>query len=426
MNPMENNTKSRVSPWIAEADDLQRKLILAASDAPSRLLWRVMTRLVPSDFLDGQLGEQFAFLREQWFARNSYPSTSSPVQDYPFSAKMLDDMIDRLAFLSGVIRMAPLLRQSAQEIEKDISCYAEKLEMLNCEITAEMSRIAILKAEPDMWRTSGEQLVDLVEKVERCYEGRNGISEQKMGWADLATLNAIIGELRPGRFYLLGAAPGEGKTAFLAGLARAAALTKHNAGIISLRDASESMSLRLLSGESQVDPVDIHTGKKPNQFLQITKAAPKLADFFPAIASLSEATIGEICSFIRQFCAVKGLEVILIDDLDECATPSDEDNAPLFERINQIRRLARVLDLPIVGTVAIDSRGVLKPNESKERTIAEALRFSKADVVAFLRQTEGDDFPIHEFQIVRNALGATATVTLFFNKLTQRFYEVAP
>ena len=47
-------------------------------------------------------------------------------------------------------------------------------------------------------------------------------------------------------------------------------------------------------------------------------------------------------------------------------------------------------------------------------------------MLAFLRQTEGDVFPIDELQIVCNALSPSAIVTLFFIKLTQRFYEVAP
>ena len=278
---MNGAIQSPVTAWLTESEVLQLKLLEVAANGPPRLKWRLMYRLVPSDFLDAGWGEQFALLRETWFARNSWSSPSASGRDYPYSSKTVDDMIDRLARLAGAVRTTALLHQLTRDIEGDLACYDEKLERLNSETSAELGRLAILKAEPDMWRTSRDQLVDLVVKIERRYVGKESDSGHLPGWADLKTLDAILGEFRPGRFYLLGAAQGNGKSAFLAGLATACALAKHCVGIISLRDSSESMSLRLLGGEAQIDPVKLLTGVNGKDFTCITNAAAKLDERGP-------------------------------------------------------------------------------------------------------------------------------------------------
>ena len=284
----------------------------------------------------------------------------------------------------------------------------------------------MLKAEPGIWRTARERVMDALCAIERCYATRESGSDRNIGWADLYTLDALTGGIRPGRFYLLGAAPGDGKTAFLTGLALAAARTKRRVGIISLRDSGENMSLRLLGGESRIDPVAVRKAKLHDKdFENIAQSASKLAGYFPANAALRNANVEETCEFIHQISAVKRLELILVDDIDACHALPDESTNPLLEKINRLGSLARELNLPLVGTASLDTAGILPPNERCGHSISNILPFANADLIALIRKKTGGEFSLHELQLARNALGPTATLPLFFNQLTQRFFEIA-
>ena len=286
------------------------------------------------------------------------------------------------------------------------------------ETSAELARQAMLKVHPKVWRTSGDRTFNWVEKMEAFFEKQNVVGRGEVEWAGLTSLNELTGNLQPGRFFLIGAAPGDGKTAFLSGLARRVAHAKRRVGLISLRDSYDNVLLRVFTGESRVPPTDVRI----NYFPQMIRAAGKIHDCLPAIASLPHAGTGEACALIREVCAVKRLELVLVDDLDACAAEPGESPLSFLEKVNRFGQLARKLNVPLVGTLSLDPHGNLPPNQSRLKK--DLLRFSNTDLFAILQQKPGDDFGSHEIQILRNALGPTATLPLFFNETTQLYCEI--
>lgn len=156
----------------------------------------------------------------------------------------------------------------------------------------------------------------MINRIEQRVLKRQPVGEDRIGWADIFDLTFLAGDFQPGRLYLLGSRPGEGKTAFVSMLARAASISKKQVGFIALRDSEESVSLRLMGGEAQCDPTDFHKGKLGKEgIMRLCDSASKMTGTFPSIASLPDPSTISLCEFAKELKASKKLQFLVIDDV---------------------------------------------------------------------------------------------------------------
>lgn len=93
-------------------------------------------------------------------------------------------------------------------------------------------------------------------------------------------------------------------------------------------------------------------------------------------------------------------------------------------RIARLRDLARWMQIPVVASVTLDISNICKGLPVAVPMLGETLKYSSADFLATLtkiRSTPGDG--THEFEILQNPFGPTATIQLVYHKTLQHFYE---
>ena len=426
---MNQEIRQRIVQWTKEAVELQRQLLLAAAEGPPALREQLLERLSPWDFSEGTLRDEFARLHERWPASRAelyseQLKSEGAEFDLGFHAK-----IERLVRLIGTIRLMRLFSDVSQILETDLTKYDSLLEGVIKEVSARSRRLAALRVDPAVWKTSKERTCDVINRIEQRVLERHPGGAERIGWADIFDLTFLAGEFQPGRLYLLGSRPGEGKTAFVSMLARAASISKKRVGFIALRDSEESVSLRFLGGEAQCHPIDFHTGKIEKEALgRLCDSALKMRGTFPSIASLSDPGTNSLCEFAKELKAGKELQFLVIDDVGFAFSGNDypDKQGALMARIARLRELARQLQLPVVATVTLDTSHICEDLPGIAPTPEDVLRFSNADFFAVLtatRNQEGD--PIHEFEILQNPFGPTGVIPLVYQRRHQRFYELA-
>ncbi len=427
--PMNQELRGNIIQWTKEAVELQRQLLLAATEGPPALRDQLLERLSPWDFSEGTLRSEFTRLHDRWPAvRAELYSEQLNSEGAEFDLEFYKK-IERLVRLIGTIRLMRLFSDVSQILETDLEQYDSLLEGVIKEVSARSRRLAALRVDPAVWKTSKARTCDVITRIEHRVLKRQPVGAERIGWADIFDLTFLAGDFQPGRLYLLGSRPGEGKTAFASMLARAASISKKRVGFIALRDSEESISLRFLGGEAQCHPIDIHTGKiEKEDIWRLACSARLMSGTFPAIAALPDPSTISLCEFAKELKASKKLQFLVIDDVGFAFSGNDypDKQGALMARIARLRELARLLQIPVVATVTLDTSHICEDLPGIAPTPEDVLRFSNADFLAVLTATqnqEGD--PIHEFEILQNPFGPTGKIPLVYQRRHQRFYELA-
>lgn len=200
-------------------------------------------------------------------------------------------------------------------------------------------------------------------------------------------LDSMIGGLFPGRLYVIGSPPADGKTAMMVALRNFTRDTMRKPAL--LVELSQPEVVVVPEGVSELDEI-----KRLN----------------PAIRH----TVQAISYVARKLRSQGRLDLLIIDDLH--LIELDPPDAPLDQQIGfvavQFRELARGLGIPVVVTVPVNaSARSLHPRD----WIASKWEFGDvaydADAVVLLRQS-GDDAGRAELMIGKNRHGRTGMVTI--------------
>jgi len=424
---MNQELRGRIIQWTKEAEELQRQLLLAAEEGAPALREQLLERLSPWDFSEGTLRDQFARLHERWPAvRAELDSEQHKSAEFDFG---FHDKIERLVRLIGTVRLMGLFSDVSKMLETDLTKYDSLLEGVIKEVSARSRRLAALRVNPSVWKTSKARTSDVIDRIEQRVLKRQPVGEDRIGWADIFDLTFLAGDFQPGRLYLLGSRPGEGKTAFVSMLVRTASISKKRVGFIALRDSEESVSLRFMGGEAQCDPTDFHKGELgKDDIWRMASSARFMSGTFPAIAALPDPSTICLCEFAKELKASKKLQFLAIDDVGFAFSGHDypDKQGALMARIARLRELARVLQIPVVATVTLDTSHICEDLPGIVPTPEDVLRFSSADFLAVLTATQNQEGNrIHEFEILQNPFGPTGKIPLVYQRRHQRFYELA-
>jgi len=241
-----------------------------------------------------------------------------------------------------------------------------------------------------------------------------------------AELDSMTGGLQPGDLIIIAARPSMGKTALALNLARNVAVdAAKKVAVFSLEMTTQSLVMRLLASEAQVDASAFRNGFiSVESHGALVRAAEKLsaADIF--IDDSPAATVLEMRAKCRRMHAQQGLDLVIVDYLQ--LARGSNNPASREQEISEISRglkgLAKELNIPVIALSQLN-RGPESRKDDKRPILAD-LRESgaieqDADIIGFIYRDvvynpETEHQNMAELLIRKQRNGPTGTVKLEF------------
>jgi replicative DNA helicase len=247
-------------------------------------------------------------------------------------------------------------------------------------------------------------------------------------------LDAMSSGFQKGDFIVLAARPSMGKTALALNMARHAAESGAAVGFFSLEMGAEQLTLRLLSGESQVRHHNIRNGTiSSDEWMDLTHAAAKLAEVKIFIDDSPMQTIADVRTKARKLKAEHNVQFLVIDYLQLLHSTGRHENrhqeVSLISR--SLKALAKEIGVPILAlsqlSRAVDSRVDKRPMLSDLRESGAIEQ--DADLIMFLYRDivynpETEDPALAELIVGKQRNGPTGTVFLNFQRDLTAFEDM--
>jgi len=256
--------------------------------------------------------------------------------------------------------------------------------------------------------------------------GFSGIDRLTNGW-QRSTLNIIA------------ARPAMGKTAFVLGLARNAAVDfKKPIAFFSLEMSSVELVNRLISSETEIEAEKIKKGKlEPHEWAQLNTRITQLSAAPFYIDDTPQITLFELRAKCRRLKAQYNIQMVLIDYLQLMSGGSESQGNNREQVIASISRglkaLSKELDIPVIAlsqlSRAVETRGGTKKPMLSDLRESGSIE-QDADIVMFIFRPdyygmEDDTAPPGSTQIIiaKHRNGQTGEVSLKFLNRFAKFVD---
>lgn len=302
-----------------------------------------------------------------------------------------------------------------------------------------------------------EQLYGITKQLHRkdfvgietlIYQNIKTINEKQQaggGFTGISTgfreLDQLTGGWQNNELIIIAGRPAMGKTAFVLALARSSAIEQNKGvAIFSLEMNNESLSMRMLSSESEVDSNSIRSGRlSANDWLKINDKSTVLSRAPIYIDDTAGLTIQEFRTKARRLVAEKNVALIVVDYLQlmssgDAFVNNREQEISFISRT--LKQVAKELNVPVIALSQL-SRQV--ESRKDNRPMLSDLRESgaieqDADIVAFLYRPEyynimTDDLSGESTQgvgyliIAKQRNGDTGQVKMMFQKQYTKFSD---
>jgi replicative DNA helicase len=298
---------------------------------------------------------------------------------------------------------------------------------------------AIFAVADDRLKAGFVAMRDLVKesfpKIEQLFEQKRLITGVPTGFVDL---DEMTRGLQAGDLVIVAARPSMGKTSLVLNIAQyVAALGDHVVGFFSLEMSKESLFLRLLTSEAQIDGHRLMSGAiGGNDYHRISHALEKLNSMKLFIDDTANLGVLEMRAKSRRLQAEHGLSLLVVDYIQLMSSRGRFENRTLeLAAISRsMKGLAKELNVPIVVlsqlSRAPESRSDHRPQLSDLRESG-ALE-QDADVVALIyrddvynRDPNSPDAGTAELILAKQRNGPTGVVKLAFLREQTRFANLA-
>lgn len=280
----------------------------------------------------------------------------------------------------------------------------------------------------------------------RVYDGVCRRADQNVEIVGATTgvpsVDRVLRGLQPGRLYVIGGRPGDGKTALGVGMVQAAAELAGEPGyVLTLEMGREELVERMMASDARVDGDSIRVAKLSGQgptseWAALWKAATKLNTTAPIIVDDEPlVNLRLIRARLRRWVAgnekrpeLKGRRGIALIDYLQLVDVEREKGENPSEALGRVSRglklLAKELRIPVVAVSQLnrgsESRGDRRPTMADLRSSGAIEQ--DADVVMLLWRRDPKKAAT-DLLIEKNRGGAIATVPLLFLKPYTRFVE---
>ena len=274
-------------------------------------------------------------------------------------------------------------------------------------------------------------------KIEALFEQKRLITGVPTGFADL---DGMTRGFQNGELIIIAARPSMGKTSLALNVSQHVALQPNMAvGFFSLEMAKESLFLRLLTAEAQIDSHELMSGNiKKKDYGRISQAIETLSAMRLFVDDTANIGVMEMRAKARRLQAEHGLSLLVIDYIQLMTGRGRFENRTLeLASISRsLKGLAKELNIPIVVlsqlSRAPEARSDRRPQLSDLRESG-ALE-QDADVVALIFREDAykknldkqdESSGIAELILAKQRNGPTGTVKLVFLDKQTRFANFA-
>jgi replicative DNA helicase len=273
-------------------------------------------------------------------------------------------------------------------------------------------------------------------KIEQLFEHKRLVTGVPTGFADL---DEMTRGLQGGDLIIIAARPSMGKTSLVLNIAQHVAVQPElSVGFFSLEMSKESLFIRLLTSEAQIDSHRLMSGAiAQKDYGRISQALETLSAMRLFIDDSANVGVLEMRAKSRRLQAEHGLNLLVVDYIQLMSARGRYENRTLeLASISRsLKGLAKELNIPIVVlsqlSRAPESRSDHRPQLSDLRESG-ALE-QDADVViliyrddAYNRDPNNPDAGTAELIVAKQRNGPTGIVRLAFLREQTRFANLAP
>lgn len=268
-----------------------------------------------------------------------------------------------------------------------------------------------------------------VKKIEERFRNRGKLPGLSTGLTDL---DAMIGGIQAGRYYVIGARPSDGKSALAINMACHIGIREGVAvGIISAESSNDEIVTRMFSAEARINGQYLSSGFiRASDLSILAEAAATMAEAPIYLYDAPNVRFPEMRSVARQMIAVYKIKALFIDYL-QIVQWTDQRIAK-HEQVAAvslgIKELARELKIPIIALSQLK-----RDAEGREPDMAD-LDYSKqieqdADAIVLIyhpKVGEGEEAKPSLLLLKKNRDGPKGVVKVVFKREYVRFYESRP
>jgi len=273
-------------------------------------------------------------------------------------------------------------------------------------------------------------------KIEQLFEHKRLVTGVPTGFVDL---DEMTRGLQAGDLVIIAARPSMGKTSLVLNIAQHVAVQggEHTVGFFSLEMSKESLFIRLLTSEAQIDSHRLMSGHIADRdYSRISHALEQLSSMRLFIDDTANIGVLEMRAKSRRLQAEHGLSLIVVDYIQLMSARGRYEirTLELASISRSLKGLAKELNVPIVVlsqlSRAPESRSDHRPQLSDLRESG-ALE-QDADVViliyrddAYNRDPNNPDAGTAELIVAKQRNGPTGIVRLAFLREQTRFANLA-
>jgi len=336
-------------------------------------------------------------------------------------------IVKEKSLLRGLIHATHSIQQQAMEMEDDADAILDRAESSIFQLAEDRVRTGLVGVR--------EVVRENFERISQIFSEGKRITGLSTGYHQLDNLTS---GLQPSELIILAARPSMGKTALALNIAENVAVRGNlPVAIFSLEMSKESLLLRLLSADAQIDSHKFRTGHLSREDGgKIPISLRRLSEAPLWIDDMGAATVVEMGAKLRRLKRDKGLALAVIDYLQLVSARGRFGNRN--EEVSSITRglkgLAKELKVPVL----VLSQLTRAPEREDRRPQLADLRESgaieqDADVVIFIHRPNAfkpDELPEEraktELLIAKQRNGPTDRIHFVFRSTFTRFEEAAP
>lgn len=248
----------------------------------------------------------------------------------------------------------------------------------------------------------------------------------------LHELDEILGGWHNSDLTIVGGRPAMGKTAFMLGLAEAAAASGKRVGIVSAEQPATQIGLRRASLASRVSATAMRSGKVEDEDWQkLAAGIGKALDRLMWIYDRSAVTLDELIGIARKWKHAHGIEILFVDYAQRITVPRVDRITEVSLVARGLKNLARDLEIPVIALAqvvkGVDTRTDKRPSAGDLANSDELTR--EADQILMLYRDEVYNREsaargMAEVLIEKNRHGPTGYKTFRFVGTTMAFEDL--
>jgi len=244
----------------------------------------------------------------------------------------------------------------------------------------------------------------------------------------LIDLDDKLGGLHRGDLIVIGGRAAMGKTAFLMGLAKCAAMAKEPVGVISGEQPVEQVAMRMLSSQAKIDAKKFRTAQfAEEEWPRVFNATADISSLPMWFLDRSAPTLAEVARVARRWKHKHGIKVLYIDYLQRIVGEGERK----FEQVGYVARglknLARDLDIPVVVLAqvsrAVETRSSQVPRMGDLSDSSEIEKEADQVLMLFRPGYYDDQQPQNQARVIveKNRHGPTGYIDVHWDGATMTF-----